>query len=545
MDNIKSINRCRKLKGEYYTPEKVAEFITEWAIRTHNDTVLEPSCGNGVFLKTVVAKLSKMGCSSEDIYNNVIGVELDKKASEKAAQYNAQIINQDFFSFCNTKFKKEQNYDVVVGNPPFIRYQDFNHKYKKIAFDLMKKYGFNSNKLSNIWLPFLVVSCKILKQNGRLGIIVPAELFQANYAAEARLFLSSYFESLTFITFKQLIFDNTQQEVIILLGERSSENKGIRVIEIDNIQELASKKTNYLYSTKMRVLDHSKEKWIKYYLTEEELELLEKLNHDIRISNALDLFEVNLGVLSGENDFFLMNKSKVDKYNLHNDVVPIISSSKQLKGIILFKTDFEMLCKEDKKVFLFSPNDYPIEKLNKNAREYIQWGESQGFDKNYKCRIRKRWYHISETWYAEAFLIRHANLYTRIVINKANILGTEVLYKIRFLKNIDKSIVAATFMNTYTLALSETLGISYGGGVLSFGSDTIARLRIPMLSAEKIDIDKIDRMQRVNQYEEILKYTDKILLYEGLGLTEQEVSLLHSIWNKMKNKRLCRKNQRK
>jgi hypothetical protein len=33
----------------------------------------------------------------------------------------------------------------------------------------------------------------------------------------------------------------------------------------------------------------------------------------------------------------------------------------------------------------------------------------------------------------------------------------------------------------------------------------------------------------------------KVLLYDNLELTENEVSLLHSIWNKMRNRRLLRK----
>ena len=41
----------------------------------------------------------------------------------------------------------------------------------------------------------------------------------------------------------------------------------------------------------------------KYYLTNEELQLLKKLDHDSRISNATDLYEVNVGLVSGENDF--------------------------------------------------------------------------------------------------------------------------------------------------------------------------------------------------------------------------------------------------
>ena len=98
-------------------------------------------------------------------------------------------------------------------------------------------------------------------------------------------------------------------------------------------------------------------------------------------------------------------------------------------------------------------------------------------------------------------------------------------------------------MNTYTFALSETLGRSYGGGVLTFEPGEMRRIRIPMQMAEQLDLQKIDRWQRNGEIDKILKYTDTILLKEGLGLSEHEISLLHSIWGKMCNRRMTRKNQ--
>ena len=110
-----------------------------------------------------------------------------------------------------------------------------------------------------------------------------------------------------------------------------------------------------------------------------------------------------------------------------------------------------------------------------------------------------------------------------------------------FHEGVNKDAVACAFLNTYTLALSETLGRSYGGGVLTFEPGEMRRMRIPMVGAEQLDIAKIDALQREGKYEEILSYTDKILLVNGLGLSEHEVGLLHSIWNKMRDRRLSRK----
>lgn len=203
-----------------------------------SDTVLEPGCGDGSFLCAISAKLKELGASAEQIKQNAIGVELGCNEAIKSKKYGTTVICNDFFTYYEGNIDDKIKFDVILGNPPFIRYQNFNDEYRKIAFSLMNKHGFHPNRLTNIWLPFLVLSCKALKQGGRVGMVIPAELFQVDYAAEARQFLSTYFDNLTIVTFKRLVFDDIQQEVVLLLGERKGEKQGIRVVELDGLADL-------------------------------------------------------------------------------------------------------------------------------------------------------------------------------------------------------------------------------------------------------------------------------------------------------------------
>lgn len=541
---MKPIEGYNKLRGGYYTPKKIAEFIATWAIRTKNDEILEPSCGDGSFISAIADRLNEMGASDQSIKHNVTGVELDKVEASKASQYGPNVVQSDFFTYYQKCIDGEKEFDVIVGNPPFIRYQNFEEEYRKVAFELMTKHGFQPNRLMNIWLPFLVLACKALKPDGRVGMVIPAELFQVDYAAEARLFLSNYFESLTLVTFKKLVFDDIQQEVILLLGERKSSKQGIRVVELDGLESLISAGQTCLEVAEVKKLDHSKDKWVKYYLSNEELNLLDRLNKSSKITNATDLYDVNVGLVSGENAFFVINQEIVDKFHLQESVVPIISRTDQIKGLELTEQDYENLVKAGKKVYFFGPADLPIDELPKSQRKYIQWGEAQEYNKNYKCRIRPRWYHVSYTWRAEAFLVRQANLYPKMVLNNKHALVTDTLHKVRFHEGVDGRTVVGAFLNTYTLALSETLGRSYGGGVLTFEPGEMRKMRIPMIAADKLDLDKMDALQREGKIDDILQYTDEILLHQGLGLTAHEVELLHNIWSKMKDRRLSRKNRK-
>lgn len=542
---MKPIEGYNKLRGGYYTPDMISEFITEWAIRTTTDSVLEPSCGDGSFLNAVVNRYDALGASAEQIKNNVIGIELDEIEAKKAEQYGTTVICKDFFTYYQDSIEGQVLFDVIVGNPPFIRYQNFTEEYRKVAFELMNKHGFKPNRLTNIWLPFLVLSCKALKPNGRVGMVIPAELFQVDYAAEARQFLSNFFDKLTIVTFKRLVFDNIQQEVILLLGERGCAKHGISVVELDGIEDLIEQGQACLENTELKELDHSKDKWVKYYLSNEELELLKRLNNDQRISNVAELFEVNVGLVSGENDFFVVNQDVITKFGLQDSVVPIISRSEQLRGTILTDKDYSDLIALGKKVFFFAPGNCEFETLDEKTKKYILWGEEKGYNKNYKCRIRPKWYHVAQSWCADAFLIRQANKYPRMILNEKKTLVTDTLHKVRFLDGVQGSQVTAAFLNTYTFALSETLGRSYGGGVLTFEPGEMRKFRIPMIMADRLDLQKIDTWQREGEIQKILEYTDEILLRDGLGLSENEIELLHNIWNKMCGRRMSRKKQKK
>lgn len=526
-----------KLRGGYYTPHEISEFIAKWVISDTSGSVLEPSCGDGSFIEALTNHYKKLGATDRQIKSSVLGVEQDEVEAEKASQYGATVICNDFFDYYQDNIDGRAKFDVIIGNPPYIRCKNFKEEQRKVAFDLMREYGFKPNRLTNIWIPFLVLSCEALKPNGRIGMVIPAELFYVDYAAETREFLNACFDRLTIVTFKRLVFDNIQQDVVLLLGEKSCEEHGVRLIELNDLTDLAARGIEALDEAE---LIEPCNQWMEYYLTSKEIDLLKRLDRDSRISNAGELFEVNIGLVSGRNEFFIMNKSAVSELDLEKSVAPIISQSKQVKGINLTDEDYKNLVELDKNVFFFAPENKDFDNLSDEEKSYIRLGEKRGLNKNYKCRIRPRWYYVPQSWHAEAFMLCNAHLHPRMILNKREMLVTDNLYKVRFLEGVDGSLVAAAFLNTYTLAISELIGRGYSSGLLALTPSAVRKLRIPMRMAEQLDFQKIDDWQRKGEIDEILEYTDSILLREGLGLTDDEIKTLHDIWDKLRNRRLSR-----
>lgn len=537
---MKSEVKSEKLRGGYYTPEPIAQFICNWAIDINTKGILEPSCGNGVFLKEAAKKVMEIN-PDLSIEDTIVGIELFEEEAKKASTYGTKVIFGDFFGFYKDNIEGKQKFDVIIGNPPFIRYQNVDVDSREIAFQLMRSAGLHPNKLTNIWLPFLVLSALALSKNGKLGMVIPAELFQVSYAGETREFLAKYFDRLTLITFQKIVFEDIQQEVVLLLGEKTSDSKGIQVIELNDLDDLSNLDLTKFYDYEVKELNHSNEKWIKYFLSCEEIELMHKLCSNVDIVPTTDLFEINVGLVSGENSFFLLNHDMVKEYQLGNATRMIIGKTEQLKGVILSERDFKNLADKGKKVYMFAPKDIPFSELSKEEQEYIKHGEKLGFNRGYKCRIRKNWYCVPQSWEPDAFILRQVNRYPRIILNYANAVSTDTIHKIRFLDGVNPEYVAAAFLNSFTLALAEVTGRSYGGGVLTFEPSEIRKLMIPMKNAELLDVKKIDQLIRDNKIEEVLDYSDRILLVNGLGLSKNEVKILRNIWLKLSERRLGRK----
>ena len=521
-----------KLRGGYYTPEPITQFICDWAISPSTQNILEPSCGDGAFIRQAVKKTAA---------DKITGVELYDGEAKKASLYGTNMVCCDFFEYYKNHIADKQKYDAIVGNPPFIRYQNVDATARETAFELMRQAGLHPNKLTNIWLPFLVLSALALSQNGKLGMVIPAELFQVNYAGETREFLAEYFDRLILITFQKIVFDDIQQEVILLLGERTSDKKGIQVIELNDLEDLQHLDLSNFHHYEVKELHHSDEKWIKYFLSCEEIELMRRLRGRSDIMPTTDLFETNVGLVSGENSFFLLNQELVEKYHLAHATRTIIGKTDQLKGIILTKRDFSQLVENGRKVYMFAPKNVPLPKLSKEEQSYIKYGEESAFHTRYKCRIRKNWYCVPQSWEPQAFILRQVHRYPRIILNHVNAVCTDTIHKVRFLDGVHPDYVTAAFLNSFTLALAEITGRSYGGGVLTFEPSEIRKLMIPMKNAELLDVKKIDRLIRTNNIESVLDLTDEILLMNGLGLSSSDVKMLRNIWVKLRERRLGRK----
>jgi len=526
---------AEKLRGGFYTPEIVAEFILRWGINgSPNSDILEPSCGDGVFLK----QIKKNNFS----YNSITALELNELEAEKAESIqlnNKQIINADFHSYCNNTL---QRFDLIVGNPPYIRYQFFDRLQQAEASDIFIKAGLTYSKLTNAWVSFVVGSSLLLKENGgKIGFVLPAEILQVSFAKQLRNFIAHFYNKINIISFKKLVFPNIQQEVVLLLCEKNntSEHK-IEHIELKNAESLQSLDVDRLRSPKKQI-DFKSNKWTFYFLDQEEIDFLEQVSKKKNIQTLEKYAHVEVGITTGSNDFFTVPLSTVEKYDLQPYAKPMVGRSVQVNSVIFTQEDWEKNKYSKAKAHLLVFPNKKILTNNNGALQYITFGESKGIHKGYKTGIRDDWFVVPSLKISDALFIRRNNLYPRFIINQAHAYTTDTMHRVFIRPGTDTNALTASYYNSLSLAFTEVCGRSHGGGVLELMPNEAERILIPYKRENADLLSMIDgQIRNKTDIQEILKITDIVILKKHFGFSDQEITLAQNIWKKLCLRRLNR-----
>lgn len=543
-----------KLRGGYYTPAAVAAWLAEWGIRKASDTVLEPSCGNGNLLMAAVERLLALGASRRTVAKQLQGVELSSVEANTARSRMAEALKSvgpdvvqvsDFFGWWSESRESSPGVDVVIGNPPFIRYQAFPEPARSRAMDIMAQAGLKANKLTNIWVPFVVAAIEALKPGGRLALVIPAELLQVTYAGQLRRFLTARFRHVGLVSCNELFFEGAEQEVLLLLAEGAldvtnpANDCRVAFIERETVQQVVeSDPVGLLAAADEKHVCGDSEKWLKYFLTNREIEFMRELRNGDATRNLSDFGDVDVGVVTGKNKFFVLRNSELMSIGLRRAVVPLVSRSAHLRGAIIDRDEWNRLSEADERVHLLNLTA-SVPSLSKDEAKYVSWGEEEGFHLGYKCSIRSPWYKVPSAWVPDGFLFRQIYDFPRLVSNECGATATDTIHRLS-VHGCDKNELIASTYTYLTAASAEIEGRSYGGGVLELEPTEAERLLVPHTLGHAISLAEADEIVRRKGMDELLKENARLVLIEGLGLSRSDVATLKGVWDKMRERRFAR-----
>ena len=538
---LKEESSEQKLRGAYYTPLPLAEMMVKlFSGNKQIKNVLEPSCGDGVFLDAM------NNTDIIDQFDTITAIEIEDDEAIKVqnryeSKKNIRVTNQDFFDYYEEY--SDEKFDLILGNPPYIRYQYLEEEQRALLSDILTSQGMKANKLINAWFGFMVACVNMLSNQGKIAFVIPAEILQVVYAEDLRLFLSNNLSKISIITFEELVFSDIEQEVVVFIGEKGEEEKGIRIIELNNLDDLKDFDIN---SNGFQKLQHVHEKWTKYFTTDKENELVSEIRNNNLFQKLSDCALINVGITTGNNKYFSVDKNTVEKYELESVVRPLIGRSSHANSIFFTQDDWMENVNSGKAAYLIDFPETPYDKYPEKHREYIELGEEKKENKGYKCSIRDRWYRIPSIWVPDAFFLRRNNLYPKFVLNRCEAVSTDTMHRIKFNDGVSAERIMLSYYNSISFAFTELCGRSYGGGVLEILPGEVGNIYVPKLdniSEDKVRslLEKVDDIVRRNDdITKALDLVDDEILVTELGISKTLCNEARGIWKKLQKRRLKR-----
>lgn len=535
--NFKRFQSEQKLRGGYYTPPDLAQFIARWVSVNQPKSVLEPSCGDGVFLDALDGYLDNRA--------TITAFEINRQEACKAKTRNGglrestTVIASDFLEWALVHLSQGSHYfDAVVGNPPFIRYQYLPDEFQDKAELIFETLGCKFTKHTNAWVPFILASMQLLGPGGRLGMVVPAELIHVAHAQALRTFLNKHCSKFVILDPAKIWFSGTLQGAAILLAEKrcasSQASEGLGIVSVID-REFVNEDPEQLFRATKTINDETiVGKWTKALLNSYTRELISETEQLPEVRQFDDVACVDVGIVTGANKFFLVTDETVDEYDLHKNAYPMFGRSEHCPGVIYDERQHRVNEKKGKATnFIWFKDESDVQQSN--VRKYIKMGERLRLHERYKCRVRSPWYCVPSVYDTEVGMLKRSHHMPRLIHNQYHAYTTDTAYRIRALTVPPKKLVAS-FMNPLTALSAELEGRHYGGGVLELVPSEIEKLLVPIPSALNEDLTVLDFAVRKKTAEEVLAVHGQQVLAK-IGLSRQINEDLLDAWMALRNRR--------
>jgi len=212
--------------GQFFTPEPVIDFCTEILQPKFNETIIDPACGSGGFLMSVL-KYVQTNCKNfsgnKFISKNIYGLEINKSIARIARMKLLLEANSKINIYCTNALEDldslklsisfSNGFDLILTNPPFgakitnastLSKFDLGYKWKFINNEFHKTKTLHTNQ--NVEILFIERCLQLLKEGGKVGIVLPNGSLENPSLEYLRYYIKSKAKILAIIRLPQETF---------------------------------------------------------------------------------------------------------------------------------------------------------------------------------------------------------------------------------------------------------------------------------------------------------------------------------------------------
>jgi hypothetical protein len=305
----------KKLNGAFFTPSYIADYIL-YEIQPEEDArIIDPSCGSGAFLLAIVRYMrskyekSIKRCIKENVYGADIlkyNIKRCKILLSLLALMNGEYISEsDMNLWCcdSLKFLFPHKFDAVVGNPPYVKFQDMEVVTREY---LAETFQTTTGGAYNLYFAFFELGLKLLQPKGQLGYITPNNYFTSLAGRILRSFFQRTQSIYKIVDFGAvMIFDvQTYTAVTFLSPDKQDSILYGRIGETDMPQQYLT----HIPLTSNPYSELSTEKWRLF--SGKDRENIYNIEH---IGEPIGhLFDICVGLATLKDEVFFVLPTRVD-----------------------------------------------------------------------------------------------------------------------------------------------------------------------------------------------------------------------------------------
>lgn len=455
----------RKRLGQFFTPSDVAATLVRWVVDRPGERLLDPSCGDGRFL----------AC-----HRRSVGVEFDPENSgfAKARAPWALVHTGDFFRWST---ETKERFEVIAGNPPFIRYQAFKGEVRAHALAAASMMGANFSGLASSWAPFVIVAAGLLKPGGKMGFVVPAEIGHAGYAKDLLPALCAHFDEVRLVAYREKLFPDLSEDCWLLVCRGfGGKTRSIHLSTRDRFQPETE--------TPLDTREITLEEWSRaggrlrpFLVSAEATSLYFSLLSQPGVHRHSELASSNIGYVTGANDFFHLRPSEASRLGIPRQFLKVaVRKAEQLPDRAITGAEVERWIADDRAVLLLDLKGKP--ELPETVRRYLDSPAGHEVRTAYKCRVRKPWYGVPDIKVPHAFLSVMCGREPAIVGNDAGCVGTNSLHTVNLKNPAVLPRLLAGWRSSLARLGAELEGHSLGGGMLKLEPMEAGRVPVPLVA---------------------------------------------------------------
>ena len=528
-----------KRNGVFYTPDSFSRLLADWAIRKPTDTVLEPSFGGCGFLEATKARLIALGATLPE--NQLFGCDIEDRAfasleSSFGRKPDEQHFKQkDFLTVAPSDFAISA-VEVVIGNPPYVSWHNMLPAQRLTALAVKTPSGVRLDRKGSLWSFFVAHSLHFLQQGGRMAWILPGSFIHADYAAPFRKALTGLFSRCIAILLEERIFltTGTDESSVVLLCEGYDEKptQAMRFAAAKNVEKLESIVGQWAAGKSVGVEWQSQVN--KLLAPSTAVEVYERLLTTSCVKRLGDLIKIRIGLVTGDNGFFVLKPSEAKEHELPAEVLrPIVARLAHIRGLQVTNEDLDELLEQNARSLLLNTSIYQVGEEPSQLGAYLGRYDKGLIEQNRTFAKHKPWHRVAQEAVPDGFFSCMNWYGPMLVLNPARTTCTNTVYRVQFLDELfatgaSKQLVAICLQSTFSQFSAEVVGRSYGSGALKLEPSEVARIVLLLPPAEtEISrfFNQIDHHLRAIEVDKARQVADQLLIEQGL-LTATDVSEL-------------------